>query len=66
MKSWKGILKRGLRDQSGLEVVEYAIIVGLVVAAAIVAIGILGAWTSQQFNAVGQEVGAAPGPGPGS
>lgn len=36
------MLKRFLADESGLETVEYAIITGLVVAAAIVAIGSIG------------------------
>lgn len=36
------MLKRFIADESGLETVEYAIITGLVVAAAIVAIGNIG------------------------
>ena len=62
MKSLMSILRRGMRDESGLEVVESAVIVGLIAVSAIIAITILGTWTSQQFDAVGNDVGAAPGP----
>lgn len=43
-----------LRDEQGLEVVEYAIIVGLIVAAALVVLAAIGLWVLgvfQQFQA---------------
>ncbi|MHC4562285.1 MAG: Flp family type IVb pilin [Planctomycetota bacterium] len=46
------------KDEKGLETVEYAIITGLIVAATITAIGLLGAWVSGQFEKVNTEVGA--------
>ncbi|MHC4562599.1 MAG: Flp family type IVb pilin [Planctomycetota bacterium] len=51
-------LARLWKDETGLETVEYAIITGLIVAATITAIGILGAWVSDQFERVNTEVGA--------
>ena len=52
------ILKRFIKDEQGLETVEYAIITGLIVAATITAIGILGGWVTEQFEAINTEVGA--------
>ncbi len=51
-------LAAGLRDARGLDVVEYAVIAGLITVAAIVALAILGAWTTGQFDAVSGDVGA--------
>jgi len=58
MKTLERLCRRFWKDQRGLETVEYAIITGLVVAATITAIGILGAWVSGQFQAVNTTVGA--------
>ena len=52
------VLKRFITDEQGLETVEYAIITGLIVAATITAIGILGNWVTTQFEAINSEVGA--------
>jgi len=57
MKLWK-IAKRFVKDEQGLETVEYAIITGLIVAATITAIGILGGWVNTQFETVNENVGA--------
>jgi pilus assembly protein Flp/PilA len=57
MKLWK-VLKRFVKDEQGLETVEYAIITGLIVAATITAIGILGGWVTDQFETVNDTVGA--------
>jgi len=43
---------RNYRRRAGLETVEYAIILGLIVSAAITAIAILGRWASGVFAAV--------------
>ncbi len=50
--------KRFWHDEEGLETVEYAIITGLIVAATITAIGLLGAWVTTQFESVNTTVGA--------
>ena len=55
------MFKKLWRDERGLETVEYAIITGLIVAATITAIGILGAWVTGQFTAVNTVVGASGG-----
>ncbi len=52
-------LKRFWRDDQGLETVEYAIITGLIVAATITAIGVLGGWVTTQFETVNENIGAA-------
>jgi len=41
-----------LRDEDGLEAVEYAVIAGLVVASAVVALSILGTWVTGQFTSI--------------
>jgi len=61
MKLWK-VVKRFVKDEEGLETVEYAIITGLIVAATITAIGILGTWVNTQFNTVNTAVGATGAP----
>ena len=43
-------LKRFISDERGLETVEYAIITGLIVVGAIVAITNIGTWVKDQFN----------------
>jgi len=50
--------KKFWRDERGLETVEYAIITGLIVAATVTAIGILGAWVTGQFTTVNTAIGA--------
>ena len=51
-------LKRFLKNEEGLETVEYAIITGLIVAGTIGLIATLGVWVQAQFSAVVTEVGA--------
>jgi Flp pilus assembly pilin Flp len=46
----KNLLKRLIVDESGLETVEYAIMLGLVAAATIAAIGLPAAWAQGKFN----------------
>jgi Flp pilus assembly pilin Flp len=60
MKPVIRVWRRRLRDEGGLEVVEYAVIVGLVVVAAIIALSILGMWVSGQFSSVSEDVGTDP------
>ena len=48
-----------IKDEDGLETVEYAIILGLVVAATITLIVTLGGWVRDQFQEVVTHVGAS-------
>jgi len=45
-------------DERGLETVEYGIIVGLIVAASVSAIGILGTWVKGVYDNLATSVGA--------
>ena len=55
------LVKRFIKDEKGLETVEYAVITGLIVAATITAIGILGGWVTTQFETVNTNLGAGAG-----
>ncbi len=46
------MVKRFIRDEQGLETVEYAIILGLIVVATIALISQLGGWVHDRFQAV--------------
>jgi pilus assembly protein Flp/PilA len=46
------LVKRFIKDEQGLETVEYAIILGLIVVATITLIGTLGTWVHGRFNSV--------------
>jgi Flp pilus assembly pilin Flp len=54
------MLKRLMKDEQGLETVEYAIITGLIVAGTIVTIGLIGTWVKAQFDALEAELNPAP------
>lgn len=43
-------LKRFLKDEQGTETVEWAIIIGLIAVASIIAIGSIGTWVSGKFS----------------
>ena len=58
MKPLARLCKKFWKDEKGLETVEYAIITGLIVAATVTAIGILGVWVTGQFTTVNTAVGA--------
>jgi len=47
-----------LKDDSGLETVEYAIIAGLIVAATVLVIAAIGGWVDGQYASLQTEVGA--------
>lgn len=51
----KAIVKRFLKDERGLETVEYAIILGIIVVATIGLIAGLGGWVQEQFQALADE-----------
>ncbi len=54
------ILKKFVRDEQGLETVEYAIIVGLIVAGTITVIANIGTWVKGEFTDLSTEIGANP------
>ncbi len=57
------MLKRFIRDEQGLETVEYAIILGLIVVLTITLISQLGTWVRDRFQTVVDTVGAGAGSG---
>ena len=54
------LIERFVRDDQGLETVEYAIIAGLIVVGTIAAITAIGIWVRQQFEALQTDLGAGP------
>ncbi len=57
------LIKSFIRDEKGLETVEYAIIAGLIVVGTIAVVASIGTWVYNQFNALdtglaGQGAGA--------
>ena len=50
-------LRTFLRNDDGLETVEYAIIAGLIVSAIVVLVFAIGNWVKNQFSNVKSEVG---------
>lgn len=52
------VLKNFVKDEQGLETVEYAIITGLIVAGVIATIAAIGVWVAAQFNALKTGLGA--------
>lgn len=52
------LIKRFLRDESGLETVEYAIMAGLVVSGLVAIVASIGAWVKSRFEALQAELGA--------
>ena len=54
----KNLLNSFLKDEQGLETVEYAIIAGLVVAGLVAVVAAIGAWVKTQFGTLKAELGA--------
>lgn len=54
----KNLIAKFVKDERGLETVEYAIILGLVVVATIVAIETLGGWVQTQFDTTNTDLAA--------
>lgn len=52
----KAVWKRFVKDERGLETVEYAVILGIILVATITAIGTLGGWVRDQFEAVNTDL----------
>jgi Flp pilus assembly pilin Flp len=51
-------LKSFVSDERGLETVEYAIIVGLIVAGLVAVIATIGDWVKAQFDSLAADLGA--------
>ena len=48
----KALVKKFVKDEKGLETVEYAIIAGLIVVGTIATIVSIGGWVNAKFNAL--------------
>ena len=53
----KALVKKFVKDERGLETVEYAIIAGLIVVGTIVTIASIGTWVSTKFNQLNTNLG---------
>ncbi len=53
-----GAVKRFVSDERGLETVEYAIILGLIVAGTIALVVLIGNWVHNAFTTAANEMGA--------
>jgi pilus assembly protein Flp/PilA len=51
-------IKRFIKDEQGLETVEYAIIAGLIVVGIVAAITAIGTWVQTQFTTLQTDLGA--------
>lgn len=56
MKAMKNLLGKLVKDESGGELMEYALIAGLVVVAAVTALGTLGKTITSKFTSVNTEL----------
>lgn len=60
MKTLKEMLKRFVKDDKGLETVEYAIIAGLIVIGSIALIASIGGWVNVKFGQLDAGLQANP------
>jgi pilus assembly protein Flp/PilA len=51
-------IKRFIREEEGLETVEYAIVAGLIVVGIVATLTSIGAWVAAQFTALQTDLGA--------
>lgn len=58
MLEWGRFLKNLAADDRGTETVEWAVMAGLIVAAVVVTIGAISAWTQAQYSSLKVELGA--------
>ena len=56
----KSLITKFVKDERGLETVEYAIILGLIVAATIGTVAAIGGWVNTRFTNVNTELQANP------
>ena len=52
MTTLKTLARKFWKDEEGLETLEYAILLGVIVALAIATIAAIGAWSNRQYTAV--------------
>lgn len=57
----KNIIARFLKEDDGLETVEYAIIAGLIVVGLVVIIAAIGTWVRNKFTTLKNDLEASPG-----
>jgi Flp pilus assembly pilin Flp len=60
MKHLRKLADKFVKDEKGLETVEYAIIAGLIVVGTIGLIASIGGWVNTKFNALDQGLAANP------
>ncbi|KPK86353.1 MAG: hypothetical protein AMJ81_01545 [Phycisphaerae bacterium SM23_33] len=60
MKALRELAKQFIKDEKGLETVEYAIIAGLIVVGTIGLIASIGGWVYTKFNQLDQGLAANP------
>ncbi|MEW6745845.1 MAG: Flp family type IVb pilin [Planctomycetota bacterium] len=58
MRKVQSFMKRFLKNEEGLETVEYAIIAGLIVVGLVALVIAIGNWVSAQFTQLKTELGA--------
>jgi len=54
----KALIKKFWADEKGLETIEYAIMIALIVAGLIAVVGAIGTWVKGQFDALQTELTA--------
>ncbi|KPK83500.1 MAG: hypothetical protein AMJ81_08105 [Phycisphaerae bacterium SM23_33] len=60
MKALRELAGRFLREEDGLETVEYAIIAGLIVVGTIGLVASIGQWAYNRFNTLDQQLATHP------
>lgn len=55
---WDGIVRKFWSDDQGLETVEYAVILGLIVGAVVVVLAAIGTWVVGAYTTLQTNVGA--------
>lgn len=58
MKKLASLARAFREEESGAAMVEYSILVGIIAASAVVAIGLIGTWVGTQFSTLCVDIGA--------
>ena len=58
----RNVMKRFIKDEKGLETVEYAIIAGLIVVGVIMTVTTIGGYVKDRFDALSDALATAPTP----
>ena len=56
MKNMKKLLKRFLKDEQGLETVEYAMIAGIIVVGTLITVVSIGTWVNGRFTSLDNDL----------